>query len=364
MIPMVRGRGRPCPAVAPGAGAPHRAETVRRFGRLIDCLGCMLILLVGCDDGRPGPQPVPEPTGSNPVRVGLPLDPHSALLIVALETRALSNQGIEPIVSTYPSGKRALDEGLLTGREDFVTASDVPVALAGFADPPLRVIASVSSTDNVNRVVTRSSLGIRRPQDLAGRRIGTQQGSAVHFFWHLFSLDQRIHAADQVQFFRAEELPVALADGRIDAFSMREPFVSEARALLGDDLRVFSAPGLYAQQQLLVASESMARERRESLRRVVRALLFAEGFCRLEPAAAQSIVAGRLGVPAAQITRLWSDLALRVRLDQGLLLLLEEEARWALGAGLVPAAPLPNYLDFIDTRPLDAERRRAVTLIR
>ncbi len=43
---------------------------------------------------------------------------------------------------------------------------------------------------------------------------------------------------------------------------------------------------------------------------------------------------------------------------------MEVEARWALGAGLVPAAALPNYLDFIDTRPLDAEQPRAVTLIR
>ncbi len=105
-------------------------------------------------------------------------------------------------------------------------------------------------------------------------------------------------------FFKAEEVPAALADGRIDAFSMREPFVSEAGALIGDALLVFSAPGLYGQHQLLVSSESMAWERPDTLRRVVRALLFAEAYCRLEPAAAQAMVADRLGVPLEQISRL------------------------------------------------------------
>jgi ABC-type nitrate/sulfonate/bicarbonate transport system substrate-binding protein len=334
-------------------------------------LGCgvlwfVLLLLAGCDATQ-SPAPSSDSDLQSDiqfVRVGMPNQPSSALMIVALETRALAQEGIEPILTEYPSGKRALVEGLLAGREDLITAADVPIALAGFTDAPLRIIASIFSTDDVNRIATRRSLGITRSEDLAGRRIGTQQGSAVHFFWHLFSLDRQMHAPEQLRFFKAEELPAALADGRIDAFSMREPFVSEARALIGDDLLVFAAPGLYGQHELLVASESMARERPETLRRVVRALLFAEAYCRLEPQAAQALVAEHLGVPVAKIAALWPELELRVRLDQGLLLLLEDEARWALGAGLVPAAPLPNYLDLIDLRPLVAEQPRVVTLFR
>jgi len=325
-------------------------------------LGIVLVLLAGCD-GVQSPAPK-DHADLQSLRLGLSVDPNSSLLIVALGIGAFSEVGIEPRVAEYPSGKLALLDGLLAGREDLITVADVPVALAGFTDAPLRIVASVFSTDDVNRVVTRRSLGIERPGDLAGRTVGTQRGSAVHFFWHLFSLDQHIHDQEQLRFLPAEELPAALADGRIDAFSMREPFVTEARTLIGDDLLVFSAPGLYGQQHLLVSSESMTRDHPDLLRRFVRALLAAEAYCRLQPEAAQALVAQFLSVPRERIAALWPDIALRVRLDQGLLLLLEEEARWAMDAGLVPSGPLPNYLDFIDADVLAIERPRAVTLIR
>ena len=50
-------------------------------------------------------------------------------------------------------------------------------------------------------------------------------------------------------------------------------------------------------------------------------------------------------------------------LDQAFTLLLEAEARWAIDAGLVPGATLPNYLDSIDTSVLKRLRPEAVSVI-
>ncbi|UHD15154.1 ABC transporter substrate-binding protein [Thiocapsa bogorovii] len=339
-----------------GTALPGRRSRAATLCTLL--LGGLLILMAGCEKATPLSK------DSETVRLGLPLQPSSALLIVALETGAFADVGIAPVVTEYPSGRSALSDGLLVGREDLVSVADVPVALAGFEGEPVRVIASLFSSDNVNRVVARRSLGITAPEDLAGRRVATQRGSAVHFFWHLFSLDHRMHAPNRLVYLTPEELPGALAEGRIDAFSMREPFVTEAGTLIGEDVLVFSAPGLYVQHELLVTDEATTRERGELLGAVIRAMLAAEDYCRDEPAAAQALVAARLGVPLQKVADLWSGMELSVRLDQGLLLLLEEEARWALHAGLLPPADMPNYLDIIDTGPLDGERPRAVTLIR
>ena len=75
-------------------------------------------------------------------------------------------------------------------------------------------------------------------------KIATQRLSAVHYFLHLFLLKHDIEDAE-LEFLKAEELPQALADGKIDAFSMREPFISEAHGLVGNNGIVFRESGTY-----------------------------------------------------------------------------------------------------------------------
>ena len=340
----------------------------------------LTLLLAGCDmGGEPGLDAGlnrDAPARPIPLRLGLPGQPSGALLYIALARGSFGAAGLAVEATDHPSGKRALHDGLLAGQADLISSTEVPVALYGLATlgagsataPRPRILASICSTDDVNRVVTRASLGVQQPEDLAGRRIATQRASAVHFFWHLFSLEHGIHDPDGLRFMRAEELPKALAEGEIDAFAMREPFVSQARDQIGDDLRAFAAPGLYAQRELLIVAGGFAADQPDAPRRVIRALLDAERFAQREPAAAARLVADRLGVAPRDILALWPHSDLHVQLDQGLLLLLEEEARWALHGRLVdgkgPAHPLPNYLDLIDSAPLETEQPSAVTLIR
>ena len=54
----------------------------------------------------------------------------------------------------------------------------------------------------------------------------------------------------------------------------------------------------------------------------------------------------------------------RVRLDQSLLVLMEEEARWAIRSGLVPKQETPNYLSTLEVEPLLAVKPEAVQLVR
>ncbi len=52
-------------------------------------------------------------------------------------------------------------------------------------------------------------------------------------------------------------------------------------------------------------------------------------------------------------------------LDQNLLSLLEDEARWAVDDGLAERSRMPgNYLDFIETGPLESSDGEAVTVVR
>ncbi len=296
-------------------------------------------------------------------RLGLPLQPSSALLIVALEQGFFSNNGLQVSVREYPSGKRALHEGLFEGEVDITGSADFPVTLAGMHRKDFRIIASIFSADNVNCIIARRDAGIEVATDLKGKHIATQQGSAVHYFLHLFLLEHGLSEEDVfLSFMKAEELPEALAKGRIDAFFIRAPYIGQAKELLGTNSVVFSAPGLYTQQELLLVREDVIREKPTLSRRILKALLEGEEYIRKNPEKAAVLIAEYLNADPTSIASRWSEFQIRLSLDQSLLVRLEDEARWAIAVKLVESPDVPNYLELIKMDDLRELRANAVTL--
>ena len=336
---------------------------MRRFPAFLVAFAIGLMTgALGTGDGPP--QAAAASIADDTLRIGLSLQPSNALVMVALDRGYFADEGLKVSVETYVSGTRALREGLFAGKVDVVTASDVPVVLNSFQRQDFSIIATVFQVDNQNRVVARRDRGIDNPADLKGKRVATQQGSAVHFFLHLFLLENAILEPEvEVSFMKAGELPEALARGDIDAFSMREPYISQAKTLLGDEAFVFAAPGLYSQSDQIVVANDLLNGNRGVAEKIVRALVKAERFVSANPEESQVIVAGRLGASLAEIGAIWPDLIPRVSLEQSLLLRLEDIGRWAVRSQLVDRPRIPNFLDLIYFEALRAVKPAAVTVI-
>lgn len=299
------------------------------------------------------------------VRIGLALQPMNALTMIALAEGYFQQQGLDPDVKTYPSGKRALLDGLFEAEVDIVTSADVPVAKAGLDGRDLALLATSFKADNVNSLVARRDRGITQPADLRGKRIATQRASAVHYFLHLFMQENDLlHDGVELSFMKAEQLPVALARGDIDAFSMREPYISRARELLGDKTVVFSEPGLYQQVEIIVVRQSFMKANPEITRRYLMALLQAEAFAVSRPHDAMRITAEYLETDVNMIAAVWPTFQLRIKLDQSLLSLLESEARWMIDEGITVQTEIPAYADMMaldvlrSIKPADVQPER------
>lgn len=301
--------------------------------------------------------------GLTPVRIGIAVQPTNALTLIALEQGYFAAEGLDVTTQAYPSGTRALREGLFPGEVDVVQCSDMPAAMAGLQGWDIRVLASVFSADNVNSVVARRDAGIASPADLVGKRLGTQRGSAVHFFLHLFLLEHHISEEEvTLEFLEAEALPGALAEGRIDAFSMREPYVSQAVDLLGERAVVFVAPEIYHQVDVMVMSGAALDRHPEVAVKLLRAMLRAEAFARARPQDAMDITARHLGTETEKLIPIWPELGLRVTLDRSLLLLMESQARWAADE-LVEVKVQPDYRSLLYPDALRTVRPDRVVLI-
>jgi ABC-type nitrate/sulfonate/bicarbonate transport system substrate-binding protein len=327
--------------------------------------GILAALFAGVMLLWPGKPVDTGPASKKQVSLGLAMQPTSALAIIALDRGFFEEQGLVVETKPYPSGKRALHEGLAPGEVDIAISADIPVMLHTFKDRELRILAALGVTSDVNSIVARRDGGITVPGDLKGKRIATQKGSAVHYFLHLFL---RKHSISEEKaccsFMKAEQLPKALADGAIDAFSMREPYIGEALNLLGDKAVVFSAPGIYPQTEMVVTRRQFIQDNPEVITGLMEALLAAERFAKDHPEEAAEILANRLGADRKLIAEVWPRLDLRVTLDQSLVLLLQSQARWALREGLVGGDEIPDLTSHMHLEALGELKPEAVKVIR
>jgi len=305
-------------------------------------------------------------TGQNKkIRLALAMQPSSSLIMIALENGYFKKNGLDIEILEFPSGKRALLNGLFKDKVDVATSSDVPIAVSMLDGLDFQIAAIIVKAENINRVIARKDAGINKPSDLLGKRIGTQRASAVHFFLHLFMGEHGIPNNDvEISFMKAENLPTALAIGEIDAFSMREPYITQAMDLLGDNCIVFSEPGLYSQIDAVLIDKSMLHSSPETVDRFIRALIEAENFAFKNAQKAIDIISKKLGVPTESIAKIWPELKLRVSLEQSHVLLLEDIARWVIKEGLTEKKDLPNSLNYIYFNGLESTKPDSITITR
>jgi NitT/TauT family transport system substrate-binding protein len=70
------------------------------------------------------------------------------------------------------------------------------------------------------------------------------------------------------------------------------------------------------------------------------------------------------GTDMTSLTDIWNDFQFNISLNQSLLINLEDQARWAIKAGLTDCRVLPNFFEAINIEGLNAVKPDAVRVIR
>lgn len=302
---------------------------------------CAVICLgtPGCSR-NPGPD---EADSTEKIRIDVGLQPTAGLVFLAADQGYFAEEGLEVELVSHPSGKVAL-AAMLDGDGEVGITADVPLVFRSFGSPGFHIVAQIASSGWPARIIARADHGIREPKDLRGKRIGTQKASAVHFFLHVFLLLHGLsEKSAETCFYAAADLPDALIRGKVDAMSMREPYVSLVAAQLGTNAVILDARGIYFRTEVVLVKSALIETRPQVVEKLVRSLLRAETLLREQPNAAAGILGRTFGIDAAGGQGLIERHELEVRLDHSLLTGLEDIALWALDSGLVENDTLPNY---------------------
>ena len=289
----------------------------------------------------------PEYTGSlEKVRLGVYLGDLSSLIYIAKNKGFFKDRGLDVSITEQETGSIAVNN-LIANSVDIATATEFVFISHVLKGDNLKVLGSISIANNVE-IIARKDHGIIRPGDLKGKKIGVPRRTANEFFLRTFLDSNNLKYKDiQSVDLKPSEMVSAISKGAIDAAI---PFPEQALRIkkeLGPQAVIWDSQSGQDYYFLLITKEEFIKARPSTVEHLLRALLAAEQFVQNQEKEAQNIMRGLLNHSTESMRSAWSRVDLRLRLDQDLLALMENETKWFMVNRLTDRKDMPNYFDFI-----------------
>ncbi len=286
-----------------------------------------------------------------------------SLIPIAKHRDFYAAEGISVELLPFPSGKQAM-EALFAGKCAFAATAESPVVHHSLSRNDFSVIAAIAISNSPERIVVRSDRGILAPANLSGRRIAVPEFTTAHYFLDMYLAANGLASKDVTKvYLPAQDVIQAFRRGDVDAAAHWEPNIQTLATEFGARAKVLTSPGLHINPLLLTGMRDYLNKNPARVERVLRALLRAERWTKDQPANAKVLMARDCSTSLEEIELIWSLNDFRVTLDQSLVFILENAARWEIG--LTPPAQrptVPNYLDFIDVDGLKKIKPEVVTI--
>ena len=288
--------------------------------------------------------------------------PLSAPFFIAEEKGFFAEQGITANLLMTSSGHLCLN--MLEHKEaNMGTASDYPIMMHSFQRNDFAIVATFVSSGNDVKLIARKDR-ITQVSDLKGKKIGTVTGASSHFFLDRFLLFNELSLADvNVVPIKPEDMPKALADGRVDALSVWEPNGFLTHKLMGQEALIFPSKNYYRETFNLVFTKEYIHKHPQLIVRTLKALHHAIQFIHQQPKQAQQILTRKLQLDNDFISWVWQDLNFQLSLDQSLIKTLETESEWAIKNNIVKKSREIDYTRYLYLDALTKVDSSMVTVI-
>jgi NitT/TauT family transport system substrate-binding protein len=297
------------------------------------------------------------------IRLSAAVHPESsALIYVADERGFFRDHGLDVSIKDYEAGVLAMED-LVADEIDAATISEFVLVNQIFAGLDIKALCTTVRGTFLD-FTGRKDRGIKKGTDLKGKKIGSVRGTSMDFFLEGYLNSQGIRIKDvQIVYLRPSEMVDAVLNGAIDGAVSFNPHSDKMEKSLRPNAVSWSVQRHQDSYKLLVAKPSFIKAHPFAVERLLKAMIDAEQYIETNEAGARRIVAERSKTDPSILPSVWQMSRFSVRLDQDILSLMEDEARWILRNKLTDKTRVPNYFDSIYLDGLEKVKPEAVTII-
>lgn len=297
------------------------------------------------------------------VTVGIPPTADSSgLVYIAEEEGFFTDNGLNVTIRDYDVGLRAVD-GMIKNENDIAVATEFVIVGKAFEREKICGIATVARYED-KFIIGRKDHGIVNASDLAGKRIGCDQGTISEFFLGRFLELHHINMTDvSIIDIKRAQFVDAIGNGTVDAIIVWGPEVYAIQDRLGTYAVSMPAQSGQMGYWLAICRSDWAAEHPELVDRFLRSMDRAVDYTVNHPAEAKAIMKKWLNADEAYIEKIWSDTQFSLSLDESLITAMEDEARWMISNDLAGEKSVPDFGDYVCTMGLEEVRPESVNII-
>jgi len=305
-----------------------------------------------------------QSTALRNITIALPTQVSAGALYVGLDQHIFEKHGLHVVIQPFVLGKQAL-QSMLAGNADFAILADTPFMFAVTRGEKIATVATIFGSRRTMAVVARKDHGIDDAGDLSEKNIGTTFGTNAQYFVDALLVAHSVPKASvTIVDMKPEALVEAIKSEKLDAVTAWQPDLAKLEEALGDRCVTIYGEDIFVYRFLLVGKQDYLVKHADDVRDTLAAIEEATLYIHEHPAVAQRVIGRSLGMDGALLSKTFDPNDFNLSLDQTLLLALSDETRWAMRQGMVPMAPIPNYLDYLYQEPLESVLPSAVKIIR
>lgn len=229
--------------------------------------------------------------------------------------------------------------------------------------PSFQIFGNMIIADEVQKIIARKDQGIRKPEDITGKKIAIYRDTQLDYYLDSFLLEHQIpkNSITLVNL-KPESHAEAIESGDVDIVVTWEPFASQIHQMLGDQALILKTKLNYSTMWMAVTLDSYAESNPEIQVAYLRAIKKAQKYIRKHPGETQELMARRTGASTRVIESLWQMIDYELSLSERMLILLEDQRRWMLQDIHDDTTDI-NFKEFINFNPMREVHPGGITII-
>jgi NitT/TauT family transport system substrate-binding protein len=274
--------------------------------------------------------------------VGAEYSQVNTLLFIAEKQGYFSDNGLNVTIQPYISGAAALG-GMVAGDVNIAASSEFTVVNKILTNSNISIIGAIDRFQQIN-IAARKDRGIQNVTDLVNKSIGLTVGtSAQYFFGRFLELNQMNHSQVKVVNIQPNHIVEALSNGTVDAVVTWQPYLYQIRNQLAGDIVEWPAQSGQQVYSVLSATNSWLSTHNKTVTQFLGAISQAEDYLQSNQAEVKNILMSQLNYTKDYLESIWPDHKFTLSLDQSLVLIMEDEARWLIANNLTNTTSVPDF---------------------